>query len=136
MNAALVPELICSDIGTSLKFYCELLRFQILYDRPEEHFAYLGMGDAELMLEQPSTQDRLWPKVELVKPYGRGVNFEIRVDDVGAVHKRVRAAGLEFFLALEVRDYKRKSDTVRVRQFAVQDPDGYLIRLSQRLLVI
>ena len=136
MNAALVPELICSDIAASLKFYCEVLGFQILYERPEQRFAYLGMSDAELMLEQPSTQDRLWPKAELVKPYGRGINFEIRVNDVGAVHKRVSAADLEFFLALEERDYKRKSDTVRVRQFAVQDPDGYLIRLSQRLLIL
>ena len=136
MSAALVPELICSDIAASLKFYCELLGFQILYERPKERFAYLGLGSAELMLEQPSTQDRLWPKAKLIKPFGRGINFEIRVDDAKAIHQKVSAAGLEFFLALEERDYKRKSDTVRVRQFAVQDPDGYLIRLSQRLLIL
>jgi hypothetical protein len=45
----------------------------------------------------------------------------------------VQAAGLEPFLPLEERLYERGTDAIGVRQFAVQDPDGYLLRLSQRL---
>lgn len=40
-KAALIPELIVSDLSRSLSFYCELLGFQILYDRVEDGFASL-----------------------------------------------------------------------------------------------
>ena len=36
-------------------------------------------------------------------------------------------------LALEERWYELESESLRVRQFAVADPDGYVIRLSQRV---
>jgi len=40
---------------------------------------------------------------------------------------------LKLFLPLEERRYDRGSDAITVRQFAVQDPDGYVLRLSQSL---
>ena len=52
--AKLVPELYCSDFERSLRFYVEILGFRILYDRPEEKFAYLDREGAELMIEQPA----------------------------------------------------------------------------------
>lgn len=36
-------------------------------------------------------------------------------------------------LPLEERWYRRDDLEIGVRQFAVQDPDGYLIRLSQSI---
>jgi catechol 2,3-dioxygenase-like lactoylglutathione lyase family enzyme len=119
----------------SRAFYCQVLGFSVRYARPRERFVYLEREGAELMLEQPLDVDRLFPTVELSHPYGRGANFEIDVDDVDAVHAAVQAAGLKLFLPLEERDYDREDDQIRVRQFAVQDPDGYLLRFSQRLTV-
>jgi lactoylglutathione lyase len=133
MRPVLVPELICSDFDRSLYFYRSLLGFQILYDRPEDSFALLNRDGAEIMLEQPRTQDRLWPNAELKKPFGRGVNFEIRVSDVDQLHAAITGVGLDCFLPLEERWYRRDTHEIGVRQFAVQDPDGYLIRLSQNL---
>lgn len=130
--APLVPELICSDIGASLAFY-RLLGFRIRYERPQERFAYLELNGAELMLEQPWDRDRLYPRAELEYPYGRGINLTIEVEDVDQVHTVLLAAGHEMFLSLEERWYERASDAVGVRQFAVQDPDGYLLRISQHL---
>jgi hypothetical protein len=37
------------------------------------------------------------------------------------------------FLPLEEKWYRRAAAEVAVRQFAVQDPDGYLVRLSQSI---
>jgi hypothetical protein len=85
------------------------------------------------MLEQPLGRDRLFPRAELVHPYGRGMNLEIDVDDVRVLYEAVLAAGLEPFLALEERWYDRSDDAIGVSQFAVQDPDGYVLRFSQRL---
>lgn len=128
----LVPELICSDLVASLAFY-RVLGFRIAYARPEESFAYLERDGADLMLEQPLRWDRLCPRADLDHPYGRGINLSIDVDDVDTVHATLLAAGHELFLPLEERWYGRSGDTVGVRQFAVQDPDGYLLRISQHL---
>jgi catechol 2,3-dioxygenase-like lactoylglutathione lyase family enzyme len=133
MRPRLVPELVSADLAQSLSFYCEVLGFRVLYARTEERFAYLELNGAELMLEQPHTQDRLWPKAELAYPFGRGVNFEIHVDDVEWLHTAVCRAKIAFFLPLEEKWYRKDEQEIGVRQFAVQDPDGYLIRLSQAL---
>lgn len=63
----------------------------------------------------------------------QGVNFEIKVDDIHELHTALTSAGVEFYLPLEERWYRRDNHELGVRQFAVQDPDGYLIRLSQSL---
>jgi catechol 2,3-dioxygenase-like lactoylglutathione lyase family enzyme len=128
----LIPELICSDLGSSLAFY-RLLGFAVSYSRPGERFAYLSRDGADLMLEQPAARDRLYPRAELTRPYGRGVNLSIDVDDVDEIHATVVQAGHELFLPLEERWYDRADDAVGVRQFAVQDPDGYLLRLTQSI---
>ena len=52
--AALVPELTVLDIEKSLGFYTDLLGFEVMFSRPEARFAYLGLGDAQLMLDQYS----------------------------------------------------------------------------------
>lgn len=128
-----MPELICTDLDRSLEFYLDLLGFRVLYARPEDRFAFLEREGAELMLEQPMAQDRLWPKAELTRPFGRGVNFEVQVTNVDQLHAAVVAAGIACFLPLEERWYRRDHVEIGVRQFAVQDPDGYLIRLSQSI---
>lgn len=38
----LVPELSVSDFERSLKFYCQVLGFEVEYERPEDSFAYLS----------------------------------------------------------------------------------------------
>ncbi len=43
---ALVPELAVSDWQKSRAFYCDLIGFHVVYERAEEGFAYLALGDA------------------------------------------------------------------------------------------
>lgn len=133
MRPKLVPELICSDFAESLRFYTGLLGFRVLYSRPEERFAFLERDGAELMLEQPIARDRLWPRAELAQPFGRGVNFQIEVADAAGLHRAILAAGVAIFLPLEEKWYRRQGDEIGVRQFAIQDPDGYLLRFSQAI---
>ena len=58
--AALVPELIISDIHARLDFWCGVIGFSVWYDRPEENFAYLTLGTAQLMLDQQSPSGQDW----------------------------------------------------------------------------
>ena len=131
MRAKLVPELVCSNFAESHRFYTELLGFRVLYSRPEERFAYLERDGAELMLEQSVRQGRLSPRAELTYPFGRGINFQIQVSDVEHLHTAILAAGVAIYLPLEERWYRRENDEIGVSQFAIQDPDGYLLRFSQ-----
>jgi catechol 2,3-dioxygenase-like lactoylglutathione lyase family enzyme len=94
MRPLLVPELICSDLETSLAFYVGLLGFSVLYARPEHRFAYLDRGGAELMLEEYAPGARMLARSPFEQPFGRGINFQIRVEDVKSLHTAVVDAGL------------------------------------------
>jgi catechol 2,3-dioxygenase-like lactoylglutathione lyase family enzyme len=128
----MVPELYCSDFATSLRFY-EGLGFVVGYARPEERFAYLRLGGAELMIEQPVDAGRTLLAGDLEHPYGRGVNLQITVVDVAETHRRARAIGAPIHWDLEDRWYRQGESEVGQRQFVVRDPDGYLLRFAQRL---
>jgi lactoylglutathione lyase len=133
MRPLLVPELHCGDLDESLAFYVGLLGFRILYDRPEDRFAYLDRGGAELMLEEYAPGARMLARAPFERPYGRGINFQIQVEDADALHAAVVAAGLPLFLPMEERWYRRDNTEIGTRQFIVEDPDGYLLRLHHDL---
>jgi catechol 2,3-dioxygenase-like lactoylglutathione lyase family enzyme len=129
--AKLVPELICSDLPRSLRFYTELAGFRVLYERPEERFAFLDRDGAQLMLEQPT--GRAFVAGELAHPYGRGMNLQIEVSDVDALCARLAASGARIHLPLEEKWYRRGDVELGNRQLVVEDPDGYLLRFFEDL---
>lgn len=136
-RARLVPEMLVDDIQASLAFWRDVLGFAVKYDRPEACFAYLHLDGAEVMLEQrgvgPVERRGIWDTGPLQRPYGRGINLEIQIDDLAVVLARVTAAGVPLFWGPEERWYRTGADEVGVRQVLVQDPDGYLIRLQQTI---
>ncbi len=130
----MVPELLVSDLDASLHFYCDLTGFSVAYARPDEGFAYLDCGGAQIMLEQASAPGRHWITGPLERPFGRGVNFQISVEDADTLADKFLAAGWPIFLPLETKIYRTGERSVTQRQFAEQDPDGYLLRFSQALV--
>jgi hypothetical protein len=106
-----------------------VLGFVIQYDRPERPFAYLAFGDAHIMIEKGGG----WMTAPLERPYGRGINFQIRVPEVKSVRERLAAAGWPVFQDIEDAWYRRGTEHFGARELVVQDPDGYLLRFSQDL---
>lgn len=132
--AKLVPELLCSSLSDSLAFYVDLVGFSVLYDRPEDRFAYLDLEGAQLMLEEARDTDTdAWWTARPEKPYGRGINLQIEISDVDSVARRVEAANWPLFLPMEEAWYRAGATEVGNRQFLVQDPDGYLLRFFSDL---
>jgi catechol 2,3-dioxygenase-like lactoylglutathione lyase family enzyme len=127
----LVPELYCSDIQKSLDFYCNILGFAIVYDRPEAKFAYIQREGVQLMIEELTENDRKWLSGPLEKPFGRGINLQMVTSSIDSLYETLRKHGIPLFMDIEEKWYRRAHDTVGNRQFAVQDPDGYLLRFSQ-----
>lgn len=133
MTAALVPELYVNNLKTSLAFYCDVLGFEIAYERPEEKFVYLTREAAEIMLEEPDGRTFLAGPLE--PPFGRGINLQILVEDVAALYAFCQTRSATIFMTLETRIYRRRDEMVSQTQFIVQDPDGYLIRLAQTAVI-
>jgi catechol 2,3-dioxygenase-like lactoylglutathione lyase family enzyme len=131
---ALVPELAVSDWGLSRAFYTGIIGFDILYERPDEGFSFLTLQDAQLMIDQIGL-GRTFDITDapLQKPFGRGLNLQIRVPDVGAIMGRLEDAKVPLYLPLEEKWYRRDDHEVGNRQFVVADPDGYLLRLFEDL---
>ena len=132
-KAPLTPELSCSNLKESLRFYIDILGFKIAYDRPEEYFSMLDYQGARLMLEQPSKETRTWLSAELEKPYGRGVNFQIKTSDVDQLYKNTKDNNCNIFLDIEEKWYRANDKEVGNKQFIITDPDGYLLRFFEDL---
>lgn len=128
----LVPELSVTDYEASRHFWCDLVGFSLRYERPEEGFGYLVLGNAHLMLDQIN-QGRTWATGALEPPLGRGINFEVQVENLDTVLRRIESAGWPIFVAPEEKWYRASDIEIGVRQFLVQDPDGYLLRLQQEI---
>ncbi len=128
----LIPELSVTNFKRSLHFYTKVLGFDISYQREEEGFAFLVLGEAQMMIDQIGI-GRDWKTSELKYPLGRGINFQIKVENLDTLLGNIRKEGLSLFLVTEEKWYRKGNKEVGNRQFLIQDPDGYLLRLAENL---
>ena len=131
---ALVPELSVADVSASLRFYCGLLGFAVLYERPGDGFAYLRRGEADLMIDAIG-RGRTFAVggAPMEHPLGRGINLQIEVEAIAPVVAALAGAGVGLYLPVEERWYRDGGREHRMRQFAVADPDGYLLRFGEAI---
>jgi hypothetical protein len=66
-----------------IDFYTKTLGFEIQYQREEEGFAMLVRQGSRIMLDEINNNSeegtsRTWTSAVLEKPFGRGINLEIR----------------------------------------------------------
>lgn len=134
MPNALVPEFAVSDWQAARAFYCDILGFEVAYERPEDGFCYLRLGDAELMIDQIGT-GRTFGDGHLpdAYPFGKGLNVQIRVVAIKPLLDALNRAGVALYLPPEDRWYRKGKTELGNRQFVVADPDGYLLRFYEDL---
>lgn len=132
-RSKLVPELMVTELHKSLHFWTSLIGFNIAYERPEAGFAYLDQRGIQLMLEQYDPNEDQWLSGPLEAPLGRGINFQITVNSVEPILQRL--AEVQWPMFRPCADVWYRADAVEVgqREFLVQDPDGYLVRLVESL---
>lgn len=85
----MIPELTVTDFSASLRFYIDVLGFNVIIRRREADLAYTSLGEAKLILEQ--YHSGRWSTEELTRPLGRGVNFQIGADDIEQIIARMHA---------------------------------------------
>ena len=116
----------------------DVLGFEIQYQREDERFAMLERQGSRIMLDEISNNladgaNRTWILAALEKPFGRGMNLEIRTTQIDKLYNHVQQSGATIFLLIEEKWYRVNDTEVGNRQFIVLDPDGYMPRFAQDL---
>ncbi|MBI5381847.1 MAG: VOC family protein [Opitutae bacterium] len=116
------PNLVTAKLYESWAFYTERLGFRTLTEW--EGYVHLvhpsGPQLGLLLYEQDGQHPELIPAID-----GRGLWFSLEVPDADAVYAQLRAAGDDLIGSPE-------EHPPCGRTFAVRDPNGVLIRLTQR----
>lgn len=126
-----IPELDVTDLNNSIKFY-KTCGFKIEYERKEDKFVFLSLGEIQFMLQELAT-DNKWETGKLEYPFGRGINFQLEVDNVDTIYNSLKGNGYEIMVEIEENWYRQDGKLLGCKEFLVQDPDGYLLRFSEDL---
>ena len=127
----IIPELSVTNLQDSLKFY-KAIGFKVEYERPENKFVFLSLGEIQFMLQEISKDDK-WDVAPLSYPFGNGINFQLEVDDIDKIYKSLVDNNYKIAFDIEENWYRQEDKLLGNREFLVQDPDGYLIRFSEDL---
>ncbi len=126
-----IPELDVTNLNNSLKFY-KTCGFKIEYERKEDKFVFLSLGEIQLMLQE-LVLDNKWETGKLEYPFGRGINFQLEVNDVDSIYNSLKDNGYKIMVEMEENWYRQDDKLLGSKEFLVQDPDGYLFRFSEDL---
>ena len=127
----IIPELSVSNLERSLAFY-QLVGFKIEYERPENRFVFLSLGEIQFMLQEISKNDK-WDIAPLIYPFGNGINFQLEVENVEKIYEILKENNYDITFEMEENWYRQDNRLLGNKEFLVQDPDGYLIRFSEDL---
>lgn len=128
--AKMVPELLVRDIGHSLAFWRDTLGFEIAYQRLEERFVYLELQGAQIMLCQRNGR---YETGAMEHPLGQGVMFQVYVQGIERMLSALAAINSPLYEAPKDAWYRVGAYEHGLRRFLVQDPDGYLVMLAERI---
>ena len=127
----MIPELSVTNLKNSLKFY-KTVGFKIEYERVENKFVFLSLGEIQFMLQEISVEDK-WDIAPLKYPFGNGINFQLEVENVETIYNLLKKNNYKIAFEMEENWYRQDNKLLGNKEFLVQDPDGYLIRFSEDL---
>ncbi len=125
----LIPELSVSNIKKSLDFYTKI-GFKLEYERTESKFALISFQGSQIMLEEINDN---WKTGNLEYPFGRGINFQIEVNDVQKTLSNIENQNHPIFAKLKTNWYKKEDLLLGSKEFLVKDLDGYLLRFFENI---
>ena len=125
----IIPELSVTNLENSLKFY-KTIGFKIEYERPENKFVFISLGEIQFMLQEISDNDK-WSVAPLTYPFGNGINFQLEVTNLEKIYKNLKTANYKITFDIEENWYRQDDKLLGNKEFLIQDPDGYLLRFFE-----
>jgi len=126
-----IPELSVTNLSKSLDFY-KTAGFKIEYERPENNFAFISLGEIQFMLQEITDNDK-WEVAPLTYPFGNGINFQLEVENIAQIYNNFRNNNYKIAYDIEENWYRQNDKLLGNKEFLIQDPDGYLLRFSEDL---
>jgi lactoylglutathione lyase len=123
----LTPNLLVANVERSLAFYEDILGFARGFTVPEQSpfvFASVTGGAVEIFFNDAAAAIKEYPGFA-AKPLGTTGTMYIEIEGVDALHDRLKAR-MPIVMPLVTQFYG-------MREFAVEDPDGYVITFAQRV---
>ena len=123
----LTPNLIVANVERSLAFYIDTLGFERGLTVPEESpfvFASATSGAVEIFFNDAATAVQEYPAFA-GKPIGATGTMFVEMQGVDALHERIKTK-VNVVIPLETKFYG-------MREFAIADPDGYVITFAERV---
>lgn len=124
---SLIPELSVRNIEESKMFYMNILGFKLEYERTEDKFAFISLENIQIMIEEINGH---WNTEDLEYPFGRGINFEMKVSNVDYIRDKLIKNNIKLFRDIIISEYECNGEIILQKEFLVQDLDGYLLRFS------
>jgi uncharacterized glyoxalase superfamily protein PhnB len=124
----LTPNLLVANVERSLAFYEDVLGFERGMSVPEQSpfvFASVTGGSVEIFFNDAAAAIKEYPGFG-GKPLGASGTMFVEIEGVDALHDRLKAAGVPIVMPLVTQFYG-------MREFAIEDPDGYVITFAQRV---
>ena len=119
-----VPNMVVSDVERSHKFYRDMLEFETVQTVPPDKgpfvFVDVKRGGVELFLNARPPEGPM----SKVQP-GGGISLYIEVQEVEELAKKIEGRGSKLAIPLHTEFYG-------MREFAINDPDGYLLIFAER----
>ena len=123
----LTPNLVVSSVERSLAFYVDTLGFARGMTVPEASpfvFGSVTSGPVEIFFNDAAAAIKEYPAFG-GKPIGATGTMFIELDGVDALHERIKTA-VKIVMPLVTQFYG-------LREFAIEDPDGYVITFAERV---
>jgi lactoylglutathione lyase len=123
----LTPNLLVASVERSLAFYVDTLGFERGLTVPERSpfaFASVTGGPIEIFFNDAATAVKEYPAFS-GKPLGATGTMFIELEGVDALHDRLKSS-VKIVMPLETKFYG-------MREFAIEDPDGYVITFAERV---
>ena len=122
----LTPNLLVSNVERSLAFYVDTLGFERGMTVPDESplvFAAVTGGAVEIFLNDAATAVKEYPTFT-GKPIGATGTLYVEVEGVDAFHDRLKSR-VKIVMPIATQFYG-------IREFAIEDPDGYVLTFAER----
>ena len=127
----ITPELSVTNLENSLNFY-KTAGFKLEYDRPENKFAFISLGEIQFMPQEIAENDK-WDIAPLSYPFGNGVNFQLEVANLDEIYNNFKNSNYKIAFDVEENWYRQDDKLLGNKEFLIQDTDGYLLRFSEDL---
>lgn len=122
----LTPNLVVADVERSVQFYQDVLGFRFAFGVPDEAprvFSAVVREGIEIFFNLPDASNEDYPDLR-GRPIGGALTQFIEVEGIDELYEAVRGKAR---VVMPIKD-----QFYGMREFAIADPDGWILTFAQR----